>query len=155
VFQRLARRFSFRVVVVGAREFQVEGVDVEVRPWRAETEVTDIGQFDIGVMPLPDSTWERGKCGLKALQYMALGIPAVVSAVGVNRSLVANGDDWERALGHLLADASLRRQLGQAGRLTVERDFSARVHAPRVASVFRRVASAGRVGTNERQADDP
>jgi glycosyltransferase involved in cell wall biosynthesis len=114
-------------------------------------------------MPLPDSTWERGKCGLKALHDMALGIPAVVSAVGVNRSLVANGqngllaeteNDWERALEQLLADESLRRRLGQAGRLTVERDFSARVHAPRVASVFRRVASAGRVGMNEPRADD-
>ena len=146
VLPRLARRFRFRFVTIGAREFRVEGVNVEVRPWRRETELVDLGQFDIGVMPLPDAVWERGKCGLKALQYMALSIPAVVSPVGVNRSIIAHGqnglladteEDWERALGQLLGDESLRRRLGQAGRLTVERDFSARAHAPRVAGILR------------------
>lgn len=150
VLQRLARRFHFRVVVVGARGYKVDGVDVEVRPWRMESELTDLGEFDVGVMPLPDAAWERGKCGLKALQYMALAIPAVVSPVGVNRRIVIHGEngllasteaEWETALGQLLSDASLRRRLGQAGRATVERDFSARVHAPRVADIFRRVAS--------------
>jgi glycosyltransferase involved in cell wall biosynthesis len=151
VLQRLARRFRFRGVVVGAREFRVEGVDVEVRPWRAETEVTDLSDFDVGLMPLPDSDWERGKCGLKALQYMALGIPPVVSPVGVNSSIVIDGQnglvartesDWENALGRLLEDASLRKRLGHEARATVEGAYSARIHAPRVADIFRAVATA-------------
>jgi glycosyltransferase involved in cell wall biosynthesis len=144
--QRLGRRHEFRVVVVGAPGLVVDGVDVDVRPWRAASEVADLADIDIGVMPLDDTEWERGKCGLKALQYMALGIPAVVSPVGVNTEIVRDGEngllassdeEWELALERLLADAGLRRRLGDAGRATVEARYSARVHAPRVAAVFR------------------
>jgi glycosyltransferase involved in cell wall biosynthesis len=119
---------------------------VEVRPWRTETEVEDLADLDVGIMPLADTDWERGKCGLKALQYMALGVPAVVSPVGVNTEIVrdgengllaATGEEWERALERLLADDGLRRRLGDAGRATVESGYSARVHAPRVAEAFR------------------
>jgi len=150
VLQRLARRFSFRVVIVGAREYQVEGIDIDVRPWRLTNELQDLAEFDIGIMPLPDSPWERGKCGLKALQYMALAIPAVASPVGVNRQIICHGengllastpDEWEHTLAQLLGDMSLRRRLGLAGRTTVERAYSARVHAPRVADVFRSVVA--------------
>jgi glycosyltransferase involved in cell wall biosynthesis len=163
VLQRLARRFSFRIVTIGAREFRVDGVEVDVRPWRAESEVSDINQFDIGIMPLPDARWEQGKCGLKALQYMALSIPTVASPVGVNRDIIAHGEngllaatqeEWEAALGRLVADAALRRTLGRAGRDTVERSYSARVHAPRVAALLcevvalsgKRQAGADRTG---------
>jgi glycosyltransferase involved in cell wall biosynthesis len=151
VLKRLAERFAFRVVTIGAREFHLEGIEVDVRPWHAASEVADINQFDIGIMPLPDALWERGKCGLKALQYMALSVPAVASPVGVNREIIAHGvngllagtqDEWEAALGRLLADTALRRRLGEAGRATVERSYSARVHAPRVASLLREVVSA-------------
>lgn len=144
--ERLRARRSFRVVVVGGEGFAAQGVDVEHRPWRSATEVEDLLDFDVGIMPLPDSQWERGKCGLKALQYMALEIPAVVSPVGVNREIVQHGNngllagseaEWEAALDSLLSDASLRRRLGQAGRATVEASYSAAVHAPRVAEVFR------------------
>lgn len=153
VLQRLAARFQFRVVIVGAQGFQVDGVDIELRPWRLESELRDLGDLDIGIMPLPDNPWENGKCGLKALQYMALSIPAVASPVGVNRQIITHGengllasteDEWEQALGRLLADVSLRRELGRAGRATVEQAYSARVHAPRVADVFRSVVSRSR-----------
>jgi glycosyltransferase involved in cell wall biosynthesis len=146
VLERLRRRFAFRVVVVGGSGFAAEGVEVEHRPWRAASETEDLADFDLGLMPLPDAAWEQGKCGLKALQYMALGVPAVVSPVGVNREIVRDGenglladdaDAWEQALARLLADAELRARLGAAGRRTVERDFSAAVHAPRVAELMR------------------
>ena len=78
----LARRHSFRLVVVGAEPPSIAGVNIERRPWQAATEAKDLSDIDIGIMPLPDDTWSRGKCGCKALQYMALGIPAVVSPVG-------------------------------------------------------------------------
>jgi glycosyltransferase involved in cell wall biosynthesis len=100
----------------------------------------------MGIMPLPDTEWERGKCGLKALQYMALGLPSVVSPVGVNREIIDHGrngflatteDDWVVTLDRLLVDPELRFRVGRAARVTVEERFSATVHAPRVAQVFR------------------
>ncbi len=150
VFERLRRRLPFRVVVVGGGRFAADGVEVEHRPWRSESETADLADFDIGLMPLPDAEWERGKCGLKALQYMALGVPAVVSPVGVNASIVRHGEnglvakteaEWERALELLLTDPGARARLGGAGRLTVEESYSARSQAPRVAELFGRVAS--------------
>lgn len=145
--ERLRRRWDFRIVLVGGEGFELAGVEVEHRPWRSATEVQDLSDIDIGIMPLSDTEWERGKCGLKALQYMALGIPTVASPVGVNSQIVvhavngllAGADaEWEAALDRLLADSGLRRTLGAAGRATVETSYSARVHAPRVADVFRR-----------------
>lgn len=147
--QSLARRHAFRLVVVGGGRFAADAVAVEHRPWRAGTEVADLSDIDIGVMPLEDTEWERGKCGLKALQYMALGIPAVVSPVGVNREIIQHGSNgliaespeaWERCLEDLITNSSLRRRLGLAGRDSVEERYSARVHAPQVASRFRALA---------------
>jgi hypothetical protein len=151
--ERLRRRRPFRMVVVGGGAFRAEGVEVEHRPWRAQTETSDLGDLDIGLMPLPDAEWERGKCGLKALQYMALGLPVVVSPVGVNAEIVRDGEsgvlarterEWEEALERLLADADLRRRMGREGRATVERAYSAAVVAPRVAEIFRRAADSRR-----------
>jgi glycosyltransferase involved in cell wall biosynthesis len=145
VLARLRRRREFRVVVVGAPDAQLPGVEVEHRAWRSASEVEDIADFDIGLMPLTDTEWERGKCGLKALQYMALGIPALVSPVGVNTEIVrhelnglvaASPAEWEECLERLLGDPALRRRLGSAGRKSVEAGYSARVQAPRVARIF-------------------
>jgi len=147
--ERLRSRLSFRLVVVGGGDVRIPGVEVENRPWCASSEVTDLRDLDIGIMPLPDSDWERGKCGLKALQYMALAIPPVVSPVGVNREVVSHGRDglhartpeeWEHALATLLQSPQARAQLGDAARATVERSYSAQVHAPRVAALMRRLA---------------
>jgi glycosyltransferase involved in cell wall biosynthesis len=146
VLERLRLRRAFRVVIVGVAGFEARGVEVEHRPWRSASEVEDLSDIDVGLMPLTDAEWERGKCGLKALQYMALGIPALVSPVGVNTEIVRDGEngllasteaDWERSLDRLLSDAELRRRLGAAGRATVESTYSARVQAPRVAAIFR------------------
>jgi glycosyltransferase involved in cell wall biosynthesis len=149
--ERLRRSHDFRFVVVGGAGFHAEGVDVEDRPWRSATEVQDLLDFNIGVMPLPDTEWERGKCGFKALVYMALGISAVASPVGVNSEIVQHGvngllasspEEWESALGRLLADAELRRRLGQAGRATVESRYATSIHAPRVAAIFEAAVSS-------------
>lgn len=149
VLERLRRRIDFRMVVIGGSAFQAGGVEVEHRLWRSATETVDLADLDIGLMPLPDAEWERGKCGLKVLQYMALGIPVVASPVGVNAEIVADGsngylarnaDEWERALELLLLDGSLRQRLGREGRVTVENGYSAALVAPRVAGVFRGAA---------------
>jgi glycosyltransferase involved in cell wall biosynthesis len=105
-------------------------------------------------MPLPDDDWSKGKCGLKALQFMALGIPTVCSPVGVNAEIIQDGengflagseDEWVEKLGRLVHSAELRKQLGRAGRRTVETKYSGNVQAPRVFEVLRSVVhDAGR-----------
>ncbi len=148
VLQELARQEKFRLRVIGAPKFELSGVDIEVIKWRSETEVQDLQQIDIGVMPLPDDEWSKGKCGLKALQYMALGIPTICSPVGVNSAIIQDGengfladgqDEWIEKLKKLLHSAELRRKLGAAGRETVEKGYSAKSQAPRVLEVFQSV----------------
>jgi glycosyltransferase involved in cell wall biosynthesis len=134
--------------VIGPSDYRLEGVDVEVLPWRSDTETRDLAEADIGVMPLPDDPWSRGKCACKALQYMGLGIPAVCSPVGINSDLIRDGEngflantaeEWIAKLTLLLHSTQLRRKLGLAGRKTVEERFSAASQVPRVHEVFRSV----------------
>lgn len=115
------------------------------RPWSEDGEAGEIGQCDLGVMPLPDNEWSRGKCALKLLQYMAAGVPVVASPVGVNADLVRHGENgllaadapgWEAALGQLAADPGLRARLGEAGRQTVISDFSLVMGAKMVAKAY-------------------
>lgn len=103
------------------------------RPWSLETEAADLTQFDIGIMPLPDDEWAKGKCGFKALQYMAVEIPTVASPVGVNTAIIVHGvngflardsSEWEKSLSLLIEDENLRRQLGKRGQETVEQHYS-------------------------------
>lgn len=153
VLQRLRKTRTFRVLIIGTAEYAIDGVEVEAMPWRAASEVEDLHRIDIGVMPLTDDPWSRGKCGLKALQYMALGIPAVCSPVGVNSTIIRDGengflaateDDWYDRLARLLDDAALRRRIGAAGRDTVEQKYSARVQVPRLDDVLRAAATLRR-----------
>jgi glycosyltransferase involved in cell wall biosynthesis len=141
----LARRRRFRVVVVGIDGYRLEGVDVECRPWRAETEVEDLWALDIGIMPLFDDPWANGKCAMKAIQYLGVGVPAVVSPVGANREVVRDGvcgfhasseDEWVRVLDRLLSDPDLRRRMGAEGRRRVQSRYSAEVQAPRVGALL-------------------
>ena len=149
VLRALRARRPFRLLVIGVGAFAVPGVDVECRPWSAATEVRDLWDMDVGIMPLPDAPWARGKCGMKAIQYMGVGIPAVVSPVGANREIVVDGvtglhastdGEWVDALDRLLGDRALRRRLGAAGRDLVRERYSAEAQAPRVAEVLRSVA---------------
>lgn len=103
------------------------------KPWSVETEVTDLSQFDIGVMPLPDDEWAKGKCGFKALQYMAMEIATIASPVGVNTTIIKDGingllarnsSEWEKSLFLLIQEEDLRRRLGREGLLTVEQHYS-------------------------------
>lgn len=142
--RRLREKCDFELRVIGAK-LDIQGLAVRCVPWRAQTEPEDLRAFDIGLMPLPDDEWSRGKCGMKTLQYMGLAIPAVVSPVGVNQTIVQDGingfyasteDEWIDRIALLLADESLRERFGQEGRKTVEESYSARVQAPRVARIL-------------------
>ena len=146
--RRLRERAAFRLRIVGGGDTVVEGLDVECRPWTAATEVAELHAFDVGIMPLPDDAWSRGKCALKALQYMAVGVPAVVSPVGVNADLVHDGRngflaatdiEWVEKLSRLLADADLRSRVAREARRTVEDNYSAAAQAPRLRGLLERV----------------
>jgi len=116
--------------------------------WSPEVEARIAESFDVGIMPLVDEPFQRGKCGCKLLQYMAAGLPSVASPVGVNRELLAAGrgcsatseDDWHDALASLARDPDLRRRIGEAGRAFVERDYSLRTWFPVLEGILRRVA---------------
>jgi glycosyltransferase involved in cell wall biosynthesis len=146
--QKLAQRDRFKLRVIGSPTYSLPGVEVEAMQWRSDTELQDLDDIDIGVMPLPDDDWSKGKCGLKALQFMALGIPTMCSPVGVNTDIIrdsengliaATEDEWVEKLSLLLRSAELRKTLGDAGRTTVETRYSARIQAPRVFEIFESV----------------
>jgi len=146
--QKLARRIPFVLRVIGG-EVCISGVEMECLPWAEDTEVSHIATADVGVMPLLDSPWERGKCGYKLIQYMACGLPVVASSVGVNASIVQEGmngflaqdsHSWITALERLLIDAKLRQQMGEQGRNHVEANYCLQVTGPRLADWLRRAA---------------
>lgn len=148
--RRLRERLDFELRVIGA-VVAIDGIDVTSVPWRAESEAEDLRPIDVGLMPLTDDDWARGKCAAKALQYMALGIPPVVSPVGVNATVVRDGvngfhaqtdADWVGRIAELLGAPALRARLGAAARRTVEEGYSAQVQVPRLAEVLRRAAGA-------------
>ena len=126
--------------------------NLEVIAWCEDTEVDAIQNMDIGVMPLPDTSWARGKCGYKLIQYMACGLPVVASPVGVNKEIVEHGvngflaesdAEWHTAIEALISDPDLRHRMGAAGRQKVENDYSLQVWGPRVANMLRGVANNG------------
>ena len=113
-------------------------------PWNEETEITDLLKMNIGIMPLVNDKWSEGKCGFKLIQYLSLGIPAVASPVGVNRTIITpdNGflcttkDEWEAALGKLIVDESLRERMGRNGRQKIMDNYSVRANAGRFLDLF-------------------
>jgi glycosyltransferase involved in cell wall biosynthesis len=151
MFSTISTKLGARVTAVGASGQEQPGIDIV--PWSEETEVSRIQDMDIGVMPLTDTPWARGKCGYKLIQYMACGLPVVASPVGVNTDIVEHGvngflaetpDDWSRALKTLIGNPDLRRQMGAAGRKRVEERYSLQVYGPRVASRLSEIAAQGR-----------
>ena len=137
-----------RCVAIGARPDQLVGTPFQAEPWHEDTEVAQLQHFDIGIMPLPDAPWERGKCGYKLIQYMACSLPVVASPVGVNAELVVQGENgflasspaqWAEAIRVLLDDAEMRHRLGQIGRQSVERTYCLQAQAPRLMEMFKQV----------------
>jgi glycosyltransferase involved in cell wall biosynthesis len=142
-----------KVVLIGAGEVSLRSVPVEYVPWSAESEVTEMQRFDVGIMPLVDSPWERGKCGYKLIQYMACGRPVVASPVGVNKQIIEEGvngflaattSDWVRALNALRDNPDLRKRMGIAGRKRVESEYCLHVTTPRLMSLLSSVVKRPR-----------
>lgn len=133
-----------RLLVVGG-DTGVRQPWIEHLPWSLESQAELLASFDIGVMPLTDTDWARGKCGYKILQYFAAGVPAIASPVGVTPELIgqergllaSTGDEWRSALEQLISDVEERRQRGAAARAFAERDYSYQRWAPEVAALLR------------------
>src|SRR5262249_17735773 len=148
VLREIQRERGVELRVIGDRSYSLPGARVEALEWSAATEIADLQRIDIGVMPLPDDEWSRGKCGLKALQYMALGIPTVLSPVGVKReiardgaAILADGEvEWLQSLRRLIDDPALRSSVGEAGRIRVERAYSVTATLPLWEDVLRDAA---------------
>ncbi len=124
-------RVGFRVV--GDPTFRHDKLQIVGKPWSSKTEVQDLREMDVGLMPLPDDEYAKGKCGLKGLTYMAVGIPAVMSPVGVNSALIRDGvngflprttEEWVFRLSQLIDDNALRSRMGQAARDRVVQNYS-------------------------------
>lgn len=136
----------FRVISDEFYNGHLEGLE-NIR-WTKKTEVRDLSAIDIGIMPLPDDEWSKGKCGFKGLQYMALGKPAVMSPVGVNNEIIVDGEngflantheEWVYILSRLIEDAALRKQIGLEGRKTVEERYSFHSQKEKYLQIFRKL----------------
>lgn len=117
--------------------------------WTEESEITSIQAMNVGIMPVPDTPWARGKCGYKLIQYLACGVPAIASPVGVNSEILVDGENgflagtpaaWIKALDRLLSDATLRREMGERGRERVVERYSLSAQAPRLLDIVRTCA---------------
>lgn len=147
---QLQRRYDVGIRLVGAGNIELAGCDAEIVEWQEDQEVAQVASFDIGIMPLPDTPWERGKCGYKLIQYMACGLPVVASPVGVNERIVTHNEngylastpnEWENSLSHLIGDDRLRQRMGRSGRRKVEEHYCLDVAAPRLEALLRSVVS--------------
>lgn len=135
-----------RIIGAGSAAEQEAPPGFEMRRWSEDSEVDDVRGMDIGIMPLLDQPFQRGKSGYKLIQYMACGLPVIASPVGVNGEIVQDGhsgylastsDEWRSALAALLRDPFLRQDMGERGRKRAEADYSLKTHAPRLVGVFR------------------
>lgn len=145
----LGRRWAVRCLAVGARPDQVEHTPFEPVRWTEDTEAQILMDLDIGIMPLPDAPWERGKCGYKIIQYMACRVPVIASAVGANCDIVRDGvtgylvrsdAEWQMRFEELIQDAGKRERMGHEGRVLVEREYCLSTVAPRIVSLLRKAA---------------
>lgn len=151
VLEDVARRTPVALFVVGAKAPAVRGVDVRAKSWAESEEVGDLHGMDIGVMPLSDDAWSRGKCSLKLLQYMSAGVPAISSPRGSAPEIVVSGDtafladtpeQWRERLLELATSPDLRRTMAARARRRVEADYSLSVWGPHFADAIAEVAGA-------------
>jgi glycosyltransferase involved in cell wall biosynthesis len=144
----LKKKLDFKLLILGDPYFSIPNVDVEALAWTEGNEVETIRQFDIGLYPLPDEQWILGKGGGKALQYMALGVPTVATAIGMNFKIIANdingflvntSEEWIDAIIKLANDQQLRERIGKSGIETVEKSYSINANKKHYLSILDRM----------------
>lgn len=145
VFSELSRRVNFKLIIIGNFEYNLPGINLEVIQWTSENEVEDLHRIDIGIYPLVQDEWVLGKSGLKAIQYMALGLPTVATDVGTTSMIIRQMHDgwlvktdaeWIDALETLVKNPELRRVMGEAARVTVLENYSVHVIKPTYLSIL-------------------
>lgn len=146
ILVKISDRFDVEIRVISDREPDFQRLPYVWIPWTAATEVKETLKFDIGIMPLPDNEWTRGKCAAKALICMALGLPVICSEVGTNREVIESGkngflangeDDWMSAVQSLIENVDTRRSIGLEARKTVEQRYSMEICAAEFSRIVR------------------
>jgi len=147
--QKLSEEYDFILKIIGAdKNISIPGVEIENKKWSLKNEIEDFQSIDIGIYPLPDSLWARGKSAFKAIQYMSMGIPVVASPVGMNREVIQNGvngflansdEEWIDKISLLIENKDLRAKIGLTGRKAVEEKFSLKVNAPKFLEIIKSI----------------
>lgn len=146
IMDELIKKYLFKLIVISDKHPDFERSYLEFIPWKKESEIDDLKKIHVGLMPLEDDEWSRGKCGFKALQYMSIGMPAIVSPVGVNIHIVENGvngflchslDDWERALEFCIQHTTEIEKLGLAAKNKIEENYSVTAITPKFLNLFK------------------
>lgn len=145
VLKYLKANYDVRIMVMGDDDFELAGVDIELLHWTAESEITNLQKFDIGLHPLPDEQWAYGKSGGKLVQYMAAGIPIVATALGPNFKVIQDGyngflvtgeQEWIERLVLLITDHELRKKMGENSRRFAAENSSVEANAGKYLAVF-------------------
>jgi glycosyltransferase involved in cell wall biosynthesis len=145
VLKELEEKYTFQFVVISDLKPEYELKSLVYHKWNKYSEIEDLLKFNIGIMPLKDDKWANGKCGFKALQYMALGIPALVSPVGVNTRIVDNKingficnspEDWKNAIELLIIDRKLSKDIAANTRLKIENHYSVKSNIANFIQLF-------------------
>ena len=133
IINTLKEKYSFDFLVISDRPPELDIRDIQFCKWDKATEIIDLAKLDIGIMPLKNNEWSEGKCAFKGLQYMSLGIPTVMSPVGMNKTLVQHREngfladsegEWLACLEDLLQNQELRKKIGEQGQVTVLENYS-------------------------------
>jgi len=140
-----SKHYEIKIILIGATDFFINDIPVEIKKWSEETEIEMMLEFDVGIMPLSDDLWSQGKCGFKLIQYMACGLPVIASPVGVNNEIIEQGengflatstDEWLQAFYALAKDVNLCKKMGQNGRMDFEKKYSLSVTAPKFINII-------------------
>ncbi len=146
VIKKLEKEFDFDFIIISDKKPEFNVSSLKFIEWKKETEIEDLNKIDIGIMPLYDSDWEKGKCGFKGIQYMSLGIPAVMSPVGVNTEIITHGKngflaknekEWFSILSELIRNEKLRKTIGQEGKKTIKDTYSIPANKQKYLSIFK------------------
>lgn len=150
VLEKVKAKYGDRVAfkVFGVSDYVHEGLGITGIQWTPQNEVSEICTFDIGIMPLPDNKWTKGKCGMKGLQYMALEVATIMTAVGVNKDIIQEGEngflaitdeEWFEKICLLVESKELREKFGKAGRLTIEQHYSSQALREKYVNLFHHI----------------
>lgn len=146
VFQKLEKEFDFKLVIISDQDPEFELNSLEFVKWNKTTEINDLLRFNIGLMPLSMDKWANGKCGFKALQYMSLGVPAIVSPIGVNTKIVDHGvngficdtvEEWESTLRKCLSDKGFVKEVAVNSRKKIEDYYSVKSNKQNFINLFK------------------